>query len=364
MCCSVSEHQISYSVTHATMKSLVLLLASSAALTAAEPTDVVTGKIAMISVIGPITFLASCVPWMLSGAFKNSFMDALAVGSALAGGVILGAGFSHLLPDAESAFADYFRLRGDDPDGKLANYPFAELCAVGALLALVAVDKLIVDAALESEYHVMHGHHSIHQSHHSADEIERIPHEHSPMHNHVAQALDQFRDAYVGLEEQSEKRGHEKSHLKSVGTAYLFLVALSIHSVFDGLGLGAEQTENGFFGLLVAVAGHKLLDGFALGIPIFYAQFSKFQSLFSLAFCAAMTPLGIGIGWGATNLVTNNIVAQLIKALILSISMGSFLYISLVELIPAGLASPKFLKIKLASIVFGWGIMALIALWV
>jgi len=150
---------------------------------------------------------------------------------------------------------------------------------------------------------------------------------------------------------------------EQVAQAYIFFVALSIHSVFDGLSIGSATTMDGFYALLGAVVGHKALDGFALGVPVFFADLPLFHMWFALIFTALMTPMGTIIGIAATSGVAG-IHGQLSKAIILSISAGSFYFISLVELLPAGLQDGKHLKFKFLVTSVGFGMMALVAIWV
>jgi zinc transporter ZupT len=81
--------------------------------------------------------------------------------------------------------------------------------------------------------------------------------------------------------------------------AYVFFVALSIHSIMDGLSMGAKQDLKSFYAVLVAVLAHKAFDGIALGVPVYLAQMGPLATWGSLLVCAFMTPLGIGIGWAA-----------------------------------------------------------------
>jgi zinc transporter 1/2/3 len=235
---------------------------------------------------------------------------------------------------------------------------------------LIAIDKLIVDRAVQSEKHQYHQHH-----HHIQEEEE----EHGRGHAHgeaiypshvarVVVGLDNTDEEKQNLllEEQKEDSSHRetKQGFQSVGKAYLFLVALSIHSLFDGMSLGAQDSNSGFYGLAIAVLSHKLLDGFALGVPVFNAQFSKFQTLFSLGFCALMTPLGILLGWATTwSSSANSDSIRITRGVILSISLGSFLYISLMELIPAALSNQHKIAVKLLLCFIGWTIMSILAIW-
>lgn len=304
-----------------------------------------TGKLALILLLGPVTFLVSLLPWLLSHRHE-SLQVSLEIGSAASAGVILGAAFSHILPDAQAAFEQYI-----DESSNLKTYPYAEFICVGTLFVLLCIDKLVVDRiihqqrkeSMDKDFQLEDG-----------ENIElsctapvNQNSSHPSFHNHFSSAL--------------SESGHQ--HLKHLRTAYIFLIALSIHSIFDGLAVGSEDTIEGFYGLLIAVVIHKLLDGFALGIPIFYAKFSKAQSCIALAFCASMTPLGIIIGWMATEVI-NGQAGMLTRGIFSSMSLGSFLYIGLIELLPAGLQSPVYIEIKLGAAIFGWGIMALIAAWV
>ena len=105
------------------------------------------------------------------------------------------------------------------------------------------------------------------------------------------------------------------------------------------------------------------MDGFALGVPVYFAKLPKHHTWFALIFCALMTPIGIAIGMAVTSALDGP-GALLARAVILSMSTGSFFFISLVELLPSGLHSGGWTITKLVALFFGWGIMALLALYV
>eukprot|EP00475_Leptophrys_vorax_P000723 TRINITY_DN10401_c0_g1_i1.p1 TRINITY_DN10401_c0_g1~~TRINITY_DN10401_c0_g1_i1.p1 ORF type:complete len:392 (+),score=96.23 TRINITY_DN10401_c0_g1_i1:128-1303(+) len=356
----------------------------------AVPNEVIVGRIVLMVLIGPATLFMSYIPWILERKYQGQVIDILAVGSALSAGVILGAAFSHIGPDASNSFTQYFELT--NPDYAHADYSFSGLTAIGIFFTLIIIDKLVVDPLLHHKHqHHQHHHHQDKSDKNSENErqielqVKAVPvenegderdsspkgdgsppmsepehvllkkeeeHHHHGAQNHVALALEHFADG-----------NNHDMHIKRLGTAYIFLVALSVHSIFDGLAVGAENSSQGFFGLMIAVVIHKLLDGFALGVPIYYARFSKLQTFLALSFCAAMTPMGIGIGWIATAFV-NGASGVLTRGIFLSMSLGSFIYIGLIELLPAGLESSKYMIWKIALAVLGWGVMALLALWI
>jgi len=144
--------------------------------------------------------------------------------------------------------------------------------------------------------------------------------------------------------------------------AWVFFVALSLHSVFDGLSLGGETSLSTFYGILVAVLAHKAFDGLALGVPVYLARLPPLQTWGSLIFCAAMTPLGIGIGWAATSYQGPS--SKLASAIVVSMSAGSFLFISLLELLPSALHDGRLVAGKLTAFVVGFVAMSALAAYV
>jgi zinc transporter ZupT len=75
-----------------------------------------------------------------------------------------------------------------------------------------------------------------------------------------------------------------------------------------------------------------------------------------------MTPLGIGIGWAATSADPQH--STLASAIVVSMSAGSFLFISVLELLPAALHDGRFVAGKLAAFLAGFVAMAALAAYV
>lgn len=178
-------------------------------------------------------------------------------------------------------------------------------------------------------------------------------HGHGHGHSHGGHADDDLLDAHA--------RDHAKR--EAAARAYIFFFALSLHATFDGLSLGSEPNKQGFYSILAAVLSHKVFDGLALGIPVFLAELPPLQTWSALIICAAATPIGIGIGMGATSLVGGE-QTVLAEAIIISLSGGSFLFISLMELLPAALHDGRWTHAKVLSFLLGWLVMAILAAFV
>lgn len=148
--------------------------------------------------------------------------------------------------------------------------------------------------------------------------------------------------------------------------AWVFFIALSAHSVFDGLSLGSEQSLKGFNAILVAVLAHKAFDGIALGVPIYLAELPAGHTWALLVFCALSTPLGVGLGWAITSAGSHHSAATqaLLTAIVVALSSGSFLYISIVELLPSALSDGRHQGAKLLCFFAGFLAMSVLAAYV
>lgn len=96
--------------------------------------DIVAYKLVFIAVILVVGLVAGLLP-VLAGA-QARYERLFSLGNALGGGVFLGAGLIHLLPDAIDNYADLL--------GPGLDYPLASLiCAAGFLMVLL-IEKVIV----------------------------------------------------------------------------------------------------------------------------------------------------------------------------------------------------------------------------
>lgn len=154
-----------------------------------------------------------------------------------------------------------------------------------------------------------------------------------------------------------------KQQRMAIVRAWVFVLALSLHAVFDGLSLGAEQNLEGFYSLVIAVCAHKAFDGLAVGAAVYPANFSFLQSMLMIGVCAAMTPIGIAIGYGATA-ADGHKNAVLAEAIIVSLSGGSFLFISLAELLPSAIRDGRLVAVKLGAFIAGWIALVVLARYV
>lgn len=107
-------------------------------------------------------------------------------------------------------------------------------------------------------------------------------------------------------------------------------------------------------------------------MPIYLAKLPHLHSWALLSVCALSTPFGVGLGWALTAASSGEGDApsasppphdQLTQAIIISLSSGSFLYISLCELLPSALADGRSPAAKLGAFAVGYLSMAVLAVY-
>merc|ERR1719272_1987686 len=108
--------------------------------------------------------------------------------------------------------------------------------------------------------------------------------------------------------------------------AVCLFVALSFHSMMEGIGLGTAKKASVLISISVAILAHKSLAAFALGSALCKTNLSAGRFATMAVVFSSGTPAGIAIG---------SVVAELFKGPAVSvctaIAAGTFLQISLME---------------------------------
>ena len=150
-------------------------------------------------------------------------------------------------------------------------------------------------------------------------------------------------------------------------SSLLLTIALSIHSIIEGLGIGATDDIGSLESSFVAVAFHKGFTAFALANGLissgFWSDKSKRKWFYlSIGTFISVALLGIGIGWAISSAGSS-----LTTAILTGVTGGSFIYVAALEILPEETATIKrgSLPILPVALFFlaGYCLMALLAVW-
>ena len=191
----------------------------------------------------------------------------LSLGKALAGGIFLGVGFLHLLPEASESLED------------VIEYPLAPLLAAVGVCVLLLIDRVL---------------------------------------------LETVRPAGTRQAEETQQLIYP----------VVLLVVLSIHSVIAGITLGLEAELAASLLVMIAILCHKGSAAFALVVSVIASGADTSRMWRRLTIFAIMTPLGIGIGMGASSLLQGQ-VATLVEGSFSALAAGIFIYVAILDVISA-----------------------------
>jgi zinc transporter ZupT len=148
----------------------------------------------------------------------------------------------------------------------------------------------------------------------------------------------------------------------SLPTKVMLTVALSFHSVMEGMALGAVPTED-VLEILLTILAHKSLAAFALGSSLLRGQEEPSRLWFvGVASCFALaSPLGSLLA------VLVDTETPFFAPVVLSLSSGTFVYVALMELLAKRQSTRSSTEgaeqlVQLSCVLGGWVAMALLAL--
>ena len=138
-------------------------------------------------------------------------------------------------------------------------------------------------------------------------------------------------------------------------TPFVLMIALSVHSIFEGLALGLAMDEASVINMVIAICIHKGAASSSLGISLVKTFPDNFRLCRQLVCVfSAATPLGVTIGMlvaGAGDIYT---------VIFSSIAAGSFVYIACSEVVVEEFSIPGNRYWKLLAFLLGATVITLL----
>lgn len=114
------------------------------------------------------------------------------------------------------------------------------------------------------------------------------------------------------------------------------VLALSFHEVFEGLAIGLEERIENMWYLFIAVATHKLVIAFCIGLELAWSKTRKPVLVMYVATFAVVTPIGIIIGMGLIQYGTGGSVdgsSGRVAVVLQGLAAGTLLYVVFFEVL-------------------------------
>ncbi|XP_007240263.2 zinc transporter ZIP3 [Astyanax mexicanus] len=134
------------------------------------------------------------------------------------------------------------------------------------------------------------------------------------------------------------------------------VLALSAHSVFEGLALGLQEDGAKLGSLFIGVAIHETLAAVALGVSTAKAGLMLRDASKLAVTVSLMIPLGIGLGMGIET--AQNLAGSIVSVVLQGLAAGTFLFITFFEILSRELEDKHDRLLKVLFLVLGYGVLA------
>ncbi|KAF4659142.1 hypothetical protein FOL47_007712 [Perkinsus chesapeaki] len=213
-------------------------------------------------------------------------------GCALASGVMLSVAFNHMLDGASTTLKAYL------------DFPLGQCLAGNAFILLFLLDKLIHTYS-----------------------VAKVISEDGEVDEEASKV-----NAGDTVRSEGPAAAVSESSPKGIFSAILVFVALTIHSLAEGLSLGSAVGVKSTLAISVASIAHKGLAAYALGVALASASMTKQATWAQWVAFALSTPLGIAFGMIISQTVEAT--ADLVSAIFSGLAAGTFIYVCTIEFLP------------------------------
>ncbi|KAI8492460.1 hypothetical protein Bbelb_299130 [Branchiostoma belcheri] len=263
--------------------------------------NVVVLKLLVLFIVFPLTLVASCLPVCLArrslrrkGELQHRKPSrVLRLLNCLAGGVFLGTCLLDLVPSVEEQLQTVV-----SSFVKFPGFPLAQFVIGAGLLLILSVEQFT------AKYNDG-----------QPTTTDR------PADDTTEQDLDLEMDIFSHEVEHwgllgDENRSHKTTNLRS----WTLAIAISMHSIFEGLAVGLQQNVTDVLELVAAVALHKCVLAFGLGLTIVQSNLGK------------KSVAGIGIGTLVEHGAQTSH-SSVVSGVLQGLATGTLLYVTFLEIL-------------------------------
>ncbi|KAI8037217.1 hypothetical protein M5D96_009968 [Drosophila gunungcola] len=304
----------------------------------ADSQPLLVAKIVAIVVLVVITVLCGSLPYVLNRCFEWTKKSPEETRSSavvrcllfFGGGVLICTTFLHMLPEVIEV-VDALQVCGS-----LAQTPFAlaEMLLCTGFFLMYALDELMSNL------------------------VRRHQRKLSRKESVASRAFERgrsIRHSVLLRSEEKATREQEGPSARGLG----IILALSLHELFEGMAIGLEGSVSTVWFMFGAVAAHKLVLAFCVGMELLVARTRASLAIVYLVTFSIVTPIGIGVGLGISQQVAAG-QPSLPSGVLQGIACGTLLYVVFFEILTESHAGWRALIAAVAgfSLMFGLQILS------
>jgi len=326
--------------------------------------SMVINKVIVMITMTIITFTFGMMPLKLYSKLKNNnnpssdsrtrWKKLMSFSSCFGGGVFMAACLLDLLPDIEEKMDQVMEELKKQHDVDL-DYPVSQFLMVAGFLLILAIEQSVLhfqelwkqEEEREPLLNSNTGSYQNHQEQHGANRHRHLHNDYAVVPGGITDHAHHAHDG--GYHAHLDHDITKHSSLRSV----MLLLALSFHSVFEGVAIGLQDTSGQLVTIFTAVMMHKAVMAFSLGLNIAQTDVSNKNFLMSNIIFSIASPIGVGVGIAVADLPPS-LPQDLCNGILQGIAGGTFLYITFFEVLPHELNLPHNRLWKVLFVILGF----------
>ena len=342
-------------------------------------------QIGSIFVIFAMGFIFGMLPLWIKSCRENS--NILSIINTFSGGIFLGLGLFHQLPEANEMLEDNTIQK---------HYPFTYLLAFITYSLILFIEKVATDAHNIADAHG-HNHeenkkeekksnsslegkqnneqNNIEKNNNEIAQIilkanneenneKKLEETNKDYINNILQTeenninsnKENYQDVKVYSQKQindeikneTQENKKEKAGFKGLLQPIIVLCAIGFHGLFAGISIGIGEELNDTLIIIIAILAHKWAAALSLGVTFVKLYVPNKQFYILMTIFALITPVGTVIG-----LIVKQSSNELVEAIFLSVSSGTFFYLSMSEILVEEFEKKENKYIKFTVFVVG-----------
>ena len=295
-------------------------------------------KAIAIALLFLLTLLAGLLPIRINRANSAPRQRLLSICNCFAGGVFFATCLLDLLPMIREKYNEAFTL------AKISSgFPVAEFTTcIGFFIVLIT----------EQFVHTFHKKvflHGLHSNEHSKTPLLSSA-------NHSVRSGQSSQNAGISATSNSLKESVRRQNEDSSMRTYILVLALSMHSIFEGLALGLIVDMDRLTQIAVAIVIHKSVIAFSLTVNLLQHDMPIRTVVKAAVLFSIMAPIGLGIGIAV--LTSASIYsASLSSAILQGIANGTFLFVTFFEIFQRELTEKGNRLLKVMAMILGYSVV-------
>ncbi|XP_071512907.1 zinc transporter ZIP1-like [Panulirus ornatus] len=319
-------------------------------------------KAVVLSLMTVLTLAASFLPLLvrrlvLRHLHSNSTQMFLSGCLCFGGGVLLATVFLHLLPETRY----YMQEAMDSGFIPQIPYPLAELIVCVGFFFIYIIEEVV--------------HSCIHQNHHKKqktnESLKMNVNVQTPCKSNLTHANtdvdvdDECLEKFLHEERESSSQPEvviatpALDEGLSVMRAVVVVVALSLHSIMEGLALGLVHKPKDVWLLFGALSAHKLIIAFCMAMELLEVGVTLTPFMVSMIIFSLASPIGGLAGTLVTSMIAETTASGvLVPTFLQGFSAGTILYVTFCEVLERERARPRGGQVRMWTFLIGFVFMA------